>query len=46
LFPALGAVAQPRHPAYRIALVLLFIAGQVIWVHIAWYVDGSDWTPP
>ena len=46
LFPVLGAVAQPRHPAYRIALVLLFIAGQVIWVQIAWYVDGSDWTPP
>jgi hypothetical protein len=46
LFPALGAVAVPRHPAYRIALVLLFIAGQVVWVQFAWYVDGSDWTPP
>ena len=46
LFPVLGAVAQPKHPAYRIALVLLFIAGQVVWVQIAWFVDGSDWTPP
>ena len=46
LFPALGVIAQPKHPAYRIALVLLFIAGQVVWVQIAWYVDGSDWTPP
>lgn len=46
LFPALGILAQPKNPAYRIALVLLFIAGQVAWVQIAWYVDGSDWTPP
>lgn len=46
LFPALGALAQPRHPAYRIGIVLLFIAGQVGWVHIAWWVDGYDWTPP
>lgn len=46
LFPALGALAQPKHPAYRIALVLVFIAGQVIWVQLAWFVDGSDWTPP
>ena len=46
LFPALGIVAQPRHPVYRVFLVLLCIAGQVAWVQIAWYVDGADWTPP
>ena len=46
LAPALGIIAQPRHPAYRVLLVLLGIVGQVVWVHICWYVDGSDWTPP
>ena len=46
LFPAFAIIAQPRHPAYRVALVLLGIAGQIAWVHIAWFVDGSDWTPP
>ena len=46
LFPALGALAQPKSPWYRIGLVALFIAGQVAWVQIAWFVDGYDWTPP
>lgn len=46
LFPALGALAQPRSKLYRVGLVLLFIAGQVAWVQIAWWVDGYDWTPP
>jgi hypothetical protein len=46
LFPVLGAVAQPRSPWYRAGIVALFIAGQVAWVHIAWWVDGYDWTPP
>lgn len=46
LFPALGALAIPRSRIYRIAIVLLSIAGQVLWVHIAWWVDGYDWTPP
>jgi len=46
LFPALGIIAQPRHPAYRVAIVVLSIAGQIAWVHVAWYVDGLDWTPP
>lgn len=46
LFPALGALAQPRSRWYRISLVLLLIIGQVAWVNIAWWVDGYDWTPP
>jgi len=24
----------------------LSIAGQVLWVHLGWWFDGSDWTPP
>jgi hypothetical protein len=46
LFPALGALALPRSPVYRVVLVLLCVAGQVAWVHIGWWVDGYDWTPP
>ena len=46
LFPALGALAQPRSPWYRVSLVVLFIAGQVGWVYVGWWVDGYDWTPP
>ena len=46
MFPALGAFALPRHPVYRIGIVLLFIAGQVAWVNLGWWVDGYDWTPP
>ena len=55
LVPVLGAVAAGivavgRGPLGRVALaviaVALGIAGQVGWVHIAWWVDGYDWTPP
>ncbi|KFF59673.1 membrane protein [Cryobacterium sp. MLB-32] len=46
LFPLLGAVAVPRHPLYRIGIVLLCIAGQWGWLLICWGVDGQDWTPP
>jgi hypothetical protein len=46
LFPALGALAQPRSPWYRIGLILVFIVGQVLWVNGAWWVDGYDFTPP
>ncbi len=46
IFPVLGAVAQPRSLAYRIGIVLLFIAGQIGWVYIAYWSDGYDWTPP
>ena len=46
IFPLWGAVAQPRSWLYRTAIVLLCIAGQWGWVHIAWWFDGYDWTPP
>ena len=46
MFPLLGAIAIPRNLAYRIALVVLGIAGQWGWLLIAWGVDGADWTPP
>lgn len=45
-FPILGAVALPRSRWYRAGVVAAFIAGQVAWVHVAWWVDGYDWTPP
>jgi hypothetical protein len=46
VFPLLGAVAVPRSVAYRVALVVLGIAGQWGWLLICWGVDGADWTPP
>ena len=47
IFPALGAIAQPKSRIYRITLVLLFIAGQVAWVYMVWWFsDSDDWTPP
>ena len=44
--PALGAIAIPKARWYRIGLVVLGIAGQVGWVYICWWVNGSDWSPP
>lgn len=46
LFPALGALAQPRSRWYRASLVVLCVVGQAAWLHLAWWVDGYDWTPP
>jgi hypothetical protein len=46
IFPLLGALAVPRSRAFRIALVLASVAGQVLWLHWCWWVDGYDWTPP
>jgi hypothetical protein len=31
---------------YRVVLVAVFILGQWGWIHLAWWVDGYDWTPP
>jgi hypothetical protein len=46
MFPLLGAVALPKSPVYRVAVVLLSIAGQIGWLLLFWGVDGEDWTPP
>jgi hypothetical protein len=46
LAPGLAALAVPRSTVYRVALVVLGIAGQIAWLYIAWWVDGLDWTPP
>lgn len=46
LAPALGALAVPRSRIYRATLVVLGVVGQIAWVHIAWWRDGADWTPP
>ncbi|GAA2060775.1 hypothetical protein [Leifsonia soli] len=46
LFPLLGALALPRSRVYRVAIVALFIALQVGWVAVCWYIDGYDWSPP
>lgn len=46
VFPLLGALAVPRSRAFRIVLVVASIAGQVLWLHWCWWVDGYDWTPP
>ncbi len=46
LAPGLGALALPRSRVYRILLALVFIALQVGWTYIGWWVDGADWTPP
>jgi hypothetical protein len=46
MFPLLGAFALPRPRLYRIALVLVSIAGQWGWIWVCWWVIGSDWSPP
>lgn len=44
--PLVGALAIPRSRVWRGALVILVIAAQIGWVHLVWWVDGADWTPP
>lgn len=44
--PLLGALAIPRSPVYRVAMVALGIVGQVGWMAICWYVINPDWSPP
>ncbi|WP_341952578.1 hypothetical protein [Salinibacterium sp. TMP30] len=46
MFPVAGVLAQPKSPIYRILLLLACIAGQWGWIHIAWWVDNYDWSPP
>jgi hypothetical protein len=46
VFPLLGALAQPRSKAYRVAVVAVSLALQWGWLLVCWRVDGYDWTPP
>ena len=46
MFPLLGVVAQPRSLWYRVSIVLVFVLGQVLWIYVGWWANGSDWTPP
>ncbi len=46
MFPLLSAAALPRGLAYRVAIIVLCVAGQWGWLLICWGVHGYDWTPP
>ena len=46
MFPALGVVALPRSPVYRVVAVAVSVLGQICWLYWMWYVIGHDWTPP
>jgi hypothetical protein len=46
LAPALGALAVPRSPVWRAALLVAGVAGQVLWTYGVWRADVYDWTPP
>lgn len=46
MFPALGAIAQPKSPIYRSVVVVLCLIGQWVWLSIGWAIDPPDWTPP
>lgn len=46
LSPALGAFAVPRSRALRVTLVVLGIAGQLVWVYFCWIRVPGDWSPP
>jgi hypothetical protein len=46
LSPALGAFAVPRSRVLRVALVVLGIVGQCVWVYFCWIRLPGDWSPP
>lgn len=46
LAPALGALAVPRSPVWRVSLLVAAVAGQVLWTYGLWRADVYDWTPP
>lgn len=46
IFPLLGALAVPRSRVFRVALVVVAILLQWVWLYYCWWVDGYDWTPP
>lgn len=39
-------VARGLRVALAVLALALGILGQIAWVHIGWWVDGYDWTPP
>lgn len=46
LAPALGALAVPKSRAWRATLLVLGVAGQLLWTYGIWRSDVYDWTPP
>jgi hypothetical protein len=44
--PLLGIVALPRSRVYRVAVVVVCLGLQWVWLDWCWWVDGYDWTPP
>jgi hypothetical protein len=46
LAPALGALAVPTSWIWRVSLLVLGVAGQVLWTYGLWRADIYDWTPP
>jgi hypothetical protein len=46
IFPLLGIVALPRFRSYRIALVIVSVLLQWVWMYYCWWINGYDWTPP
>ncbi|MBH0110576.1 hypothetical protein I6E81_10395 [Salinibacterium sp. NG22] len=46
MFPLAGALALPQSRVYRGLLLAACVAGQWAWIHLAWWVDRYDWTPP
>ena len=45
MFPVLGAIAIPKSPLYRVGVVVLMLAGQLLWLYVCWYTVEGDWTP-
>jgi hypothetical protein len=46
MIPLAGALALPRSRAYRVALVLVAVALQWVWIDVLWRMTPADWTPP
>ncbi|MDI2099660.1 hypothetical protein [Ruicaihuangia caeni] len=46
MFPLVGAIVVPRSRLWRAAVIIAGVVGQVAWVHLCWWIDGLDWTPP
>ncbi|MFZ4894115.1 hypothetical protein ACL9RL_06665 [Plantibacter sp. Mn2098] len=46
VFPALGALAVPRNRAYRVAVVLVSLALQWLWLYVMYGLANAYWTIP